>query len=93
MADSAQAPDGKPPFRLGPLGNLNQVVRALGKVIRAMADGSIGSQHGARLANALGIMRACLETAKLEDLSRRLDELEEPASGRYSHEGQERRLQ
>ena len=28
------------PFKLGPLGNLNQVTKALGKTIRAMADGS-----------------------------------------------------
>jgi hypothetical protein len=41
-------------FRLGPLGTLNQVVKALGKTIRAMADGSLDSQTGARICNGLG---------------------------------------
>ena len=64
------------PFKLGPLGNLNQVTRALGKTIRAMADGSVDSQVGARVCNGLGIMRACLETATLERIEDRLEELE-----------------
>src|SRR6266516_8139246 len=62
-------------FNLGPLGNLNQVIKALGKTIRAMADGSIDSQVGARICNGLGIMRACLETQKLEQLEARMDEI------------------
>jgi hypothetical protein len=61
---------------LGPLGTLNQVTKALGKVLRAMASGKIDSQHGSRLCNGLGIMRACLETATLERIERRLDEME-----------------
>src|SRR5262249_41982417 len=36
----------------------------------------LDSQVGARIANALGIMRACLETAKLERIETRLGELE-----------------
>jgi hypothetical protein len=63
-------------FKLGPLGNLNQVVKGLAKTIRAMADGSLDSQVGARICNGLGIMRACLETAKLERIEGRLDQLE-----------------
>jgi hypothetical protein len=63
-------------FRLGPLGNLNQVVKALGRTIRAMADDTLDSQKGARICNGLGIMRACLETATLERIERRLDEME-----------------
>jgi hypothetical protein len=50
------------PFKLGPLGTLNQIIVALGKSIRAMADGTLDSQVGARICNGLGIMRACLET-------------------------------
>jgi hypothetical protein len=55
-------------FKLGPLGNLNQVTKGLAKTIRAMADGTLDSQVGARICNGLGIMRACLETQKLEQL-------------------------
>jgi hypothetical protein len=39
--------------------------------IRAMADGTLDSQVGARICNGLGIMRACLETQKLEQLEAR----------------------
>jgi hypothetical protein len=63
-------------FRLGHLGTLNQVIKALGKTIRAMADGSLDSQSGARICHGLGIMRACLETQQIEELGRRLDGLE-----------------
>ena len=62
------------PFKLGPLGTLNQIIVALGKSIRAMADGTLDSQVGARICNGLGIMRACLETRKLEQLESRMDE-------------------
>jgi hypothetical protein len=78
---SEQAPE-KPeqtdgaPFRLGRIGTLNQGLNALSKVIRAMADGTIDSQKGARIANALGIHRQYLETMTVEKLSQRLDELE-----------------
>ena len=63
------------PFKLGPLGTLNQIIVALGKSIRAMADGTLDSQVGARICNGLGIMRACLETQKLEQLESRMDEI------------------
>jgi len=62
-------------FQLGPLGNLNQVTKGLAKTIRAMADGTLDSQVGARICNGLGIMRACLETQKLEQLEARMDEI------------------
>jgi hypothetical protein len=62
-------------FRIGRLANLGQVIKALGKTIRAMGDGSIDSQVGARICNGLGIMRACLETQKLEQLEVRMDEI------------------
>jgi hypothetical protein len=73
--DFDQTPIAPRTFKLGPLGNLNQVIKALGKTIRAMADGSIDSQVGARICNGLGIMRACLETQQLEQLEARMDEI------------------
>jgi hypothetical protein len=36
---------------------LNQVTKGLAKTIRAMADGTLDSQVGARICNGLGIMR------------------------------------
>ena len=73
--DSDQTQIAPRKFRLGHLATLNQVIVALGKTIRAMADGSIDSQVGARICNGLGIMRACLETQKLEQLEARMDEI------------------
>ena len=52
-------------FRIGRLATFGQVIKALGKTIRAMSDGSLDSQVGARICNGLGIMRACLEMAAL----------------------------
>jgi hypothetical protein len=37
--------------------------------------GTLDSQVGARICNGLGIMRACLETQKLEQLEARMDEI------------------
>jgi hypothetical protein len=54
-------------FKLGPLGNQ--------KTIRAMADGTLDSQVGARICNGLGIMRACFETQKLEQLEERVEKI------------------
>jgi hypothetical protein len=61
-------------YKLGPLGNLNQVIVALGWTIRAMADGSLDSQTGARICNGLGIMRACLETQVLQNIENKIEE-------------------
>ena len=36
---------------------------------------TLDSQVGARICNGLGIMRACLETQKLEQLEARMDEI------------------
>jgi hypothetical protein len=69
-------------FRIGPLSTLGEVVHALGKTIRAMSDGSIDSQVGARICNGLGILRTCLETQKLEQLEARMDEI----ADRVAHE-------
>jgi hypothetical protein len=75
-SESAQMPEMPKKFKLGPLGNLNQVTKALGKTIRAMADGSLDSQLGARICNGLGIMRTTLETATLERIEDRLNRFE-----------------
>jgi hypothetical protein len=74
--ESEQMPKEPKKFKLGPLGNLNQVTKALGKTIRAMADGSVDSQLGARICNGLGIMRTTLETATLERIEDRLNRFE-----------------
>ena len=52
--DSGQVTKRPKQFKLGHLGTLNQVIVALGKTIRAMADGSVDSQVGSRIANGLG---------------------------------------
>ena len=83
MKDSSQATDKKRQLKLGHLGTLNQVIVALGKTIRAMADGSVDSQVGSRIANGLGIMRQCLETRTLDQLGERLDQIEN--TGGVSH--------
>jgi len=38
-------------------------------------DAKIDCQIGARICNGLGIMRACLETQKLEQLEARMDDI------------------
>jgi hypothetical protein len=77
--DFDQAETAPRKFKLGHLGNLNQVIVALGKTIRAMADGSLDSQVGARICNGIGILRACLETQKLERIEQRMDEIADRA--------------
>jgi hypothetical protein len=66
----------------GTLNPLNGFNEGLAKTIRAMADGTLDSQVGARICNGLGIMRACLETQKLEQLEARMDEI----ADRIAHE-------
>jgi hypothetical protein len=73
--DSDQTETAPRKFKLGPLGNLNQAIKALGVNIRAMADGTLDSQVGARICNGLGIMRACFETQKLEQLEARMEKI------------------
>jgi hypothetical protein len=62
-------------FRIGRLATLGQVIKALGKTIRAMSDGSLDSQVGARICNGVGILRTCLETQKWEQLEVRMGEI------------------
>ena len=76
MSNSNQPAAKSKKFTLGPLGTINQVIKALGKTIRAMAADEIDSQKGARICNGLGILRMSLETAKLEELGDRLNKLE-----------------
>ncbi len=52
--DSDQTETAPRKFKLGPLGSLNQVTKGLAKTIRAMADGTLDSQVGARICNGLG---------------------------------------
>src|SRR5262245_14845181 len=83
MSDSEQRAAKSKEFTLGPLGTINQVIKALGRTIRAMADDSISSEKGARICNGLGILRQCLETQKLMELGERLNKLElDPAESR-----------
>jgi hypothetical protein len=77
MSDSQQGVDKRKPFRLGRLGTINQAIVATGKVLRAMACGDIDGQLGARLCNGLGVLRAMLETRRLDELADRMGELEE----------------
>jgi hypothetical protein len=77
-------------FRIGRLATLGQVIKALGKTIRAMSDGSLDSQVGARICNGLGIMRACLETQKLEQLEARMDEIAHRVARNRTNAGRER---
>jgi hypothetical protein len=83
IKDSGQATTRPKKFKLGHLGTLNQVIVALGKTIRAMADGSVESQVGSRICNGLGIMRQCLETRTLDQLGERLEQLESAGGTSY----------
>ena len=73
--DSDQTEPAPRKFKLGPLGSLTQVTKGLAKTIRAMDDGTLDSQVGARICNGLGILRTCLETQKLEQLEARMGEI------------------
>jgi hypothetical protein len=94
MSNSEQPAGKSKEFNLGPLGTINQVIKALGKTIRAMADDTVSSEKGARICNGLGILRQCLETQKLDELGDRLNRLEgsdhgadraRPAEAAYRH--------
>ena len=62
-------------FRLGQLSTLGQVIRALGKTVRAMASGAISTQDGVRICHGLGILRTCFETRDLELIRQRMEEV------------------
>jgi len=66
------------------------LTKGLAKTIRAMADGTLDSQVGARICNGLGIMRACLETQKLEQLESRMDEIADRVARDSLHAARER---
>src|SRR2546422_10082572 len=88
--DSDQTETAPSTFKLGPLANLNQDTKGLAKTIRAMADGTLDSQVGARICNGLGIMRACLETQKLEQLEARMHEIADRAARHRTNAARER---
>jgi hypothetical protein len=62
-------------FRLGQLSTLGQVIRALGKTVRAMASGTISTQDGVRICHSLGILRTCFESRDLELIRQRMEEV------------------
>jgi hypothetical protein len=68
---------GNSPYKIHarPPGQPKSGHEGLANTTRAMADGTLDSQVGARICNGLGIMRACLETQKLEQLEARMDEI------------------
>ena len=70
MPNSEQASSAPKKFSLGPLGTLNQVTKGLAKTIRAMADGTLDTQVGARIRKGLGIMRAGLATFSAPTVNR-----------------------
>jgi hypothetical protein len=69
-------------LKIGRLATLTQVTKAVGKTIRAMANGSIDTADGARICNGLGIMRMCFETQKLDAFGVRMDEISRRMNGR-----------
>ena len=79
--DSGQPETTPREFKLGHLGNLNQVIKALGVTIRAMAE-ELRQSSRCPICNGLGIMRACLETQKLDQLESSMDEI----ADRVAHE-------
>jgi hypothetical protein len=62
--------------RLGVLDSIPGIINAMGKVCRAMWAEQIGSADGHRLVSSLSMIRAALESAKLEELAERLNKLE-----------------
>lgn len=73
---------GKPPpkFRIGPLKTLHQVLKANGKTIRAMANGTLKTEDGSRIANALSIQRQIIESQAVNHIEKRLRELTDQAA-------------
>jgi hypothetical protein len=59
--------------RVGPLRNLGDVARELGRLYRKARRGEIDVADASRLATMLGTLRQCLEAG---DLERRVIELE-----------------
>jgi hypothetical protein len=58
------------------LRTITDVTKATARTVAAMWTGRIASQDGARIANALALLRQCFEAAQLEMIERRLDALE-----------------
>jgi hypothetical protein len=77
-------------FRLGQLGTLGQVIRALGKTIRAMACGAISTQDGVRICHGLSVLRTCFETQMLESIQARVNDIAERAVAEASERSRDR---
>jgi hypothetical protein len=77
-------------FRLGQFSTNRQVIRALGKTIRAMAADTIDSAKGARICAGLGILRTCFETQMLETIQARINEIAEHAVAEAAERAGER---
>jgi hypothetical protein len=58
--------------------------------VHAQHDGTLDSQVGARICNGLGIMRACLEAQKLEQLEARMDEIADRVARNRTNAARER---
>jgi len=69
-----------PKFRIGPLKTLHQVLKANGKTIRAMANGTLKTEDGSRIANALSIQRQIIESQAVNHIEKRLRELTDQAA-------------
>jgi hypothetical protein len=77
-------------FRLGQLSTLGQVIRALGKTVRAMASGTISTQDGVRICHSLGILRTCFESRDLEAIRQRMEEVSAHAAAAAAERASER---
>jgi hypothetical protein len=60
--------------------------------IAGRREDDIDSQVGARICNGLGIMRACLETQKLEQLEARMDEIADRVARDRTNAARERTI-
>jgi hypothetical protein len=77
-------------FRLGQLSTLGQVIRALGKTVRAMASGAISTQDGVCICHSLGILRTCFETRDLEVIRQKMEEVSAHAAAAAAERAGER---
>jgi hypothetical protein len=68
--DSDQTETAPRKFKLGPLGSLKSGHEGPSEDIRAMADGTLDTQAGARICKRLGIMRAGLATFSAPTVNR-----------------------
>jgi hypothetical protein len=63
--------------RLGPLNSIADCINALGKIARTMWAGQIPTADGHRTASVVTMVRQAIEGNKLEELEKRLQQLED----------------